>query len=284
MESIYDGMNIIRTLRYELSSVLTNLDILLLTSEKTASGSIYEALSSLDLNTTHLHSFEQLLLFNNNIQHYIKCFSDIIHYNNITNMKIPYIISIYRDPISRILSHYIWKNLYTHNELDINLNIKLCDYITSMPLCSDSIFNNVFNYKFDNYIFYEENIENDIIKDYSKPAYRVYIFRFDKINELEKIITDKIGDDFIIEKNNETKALNIDKYTDFINNYRIPKSLFDTILWLEEELFNFFYKKDEIDKIVNLYSSKIHDDGINYNYPKLNTYNEKRDWIMKNKI
>jgi hypothetical protein len=284
MELIYDGMNIIRTLRYELSSVLTNLDILLLTSEKTASGSIYESLTSLGLNTTHLHSFEQLLLFNNTIQYYIKDFSNVIYYNNIANIKIPYVISIYRDPISRILSYYIWKNLFTHQELDYNLNIKLCDYVGSMPLCYENIFSNVFNYKFNDYIFYEENIEDEIIKDYSKPSYRVYVFRFDKLNHLEKIISDKIGEDFIIEKRNETREINPEEYDNFINNYRIPKSLFNTILWLEDDLFSFFYNKDEIENIKKIYSTKIYDDNINYTYPEFKNYREKRDWICKNKI
>lgn len=282
MDIIKKGIEIVKQKNHPESIAIINLDVLLLTSQKTASSSIFNSLNNLNIKTTHLHSLDHFYFYNEQtLKFYIKNFNDIIEYNNKINKKVPIILSVYREPFGRLISYYLYAVFKEKSyKLDLNLNIPYRKIIGSMPICTENIFQGVFAKKFD------RNLNYHYI---DRKTHKIYIFKFDKLDAFENLMKRYLNRNFKLEKNNKSEDLDKDIYENFMKNYKMPLSMFRVLLWLEEEVMDFFYTQEEKDKIINSYKARTYNDNKIINFPTLekkdtirNIYMKKRAWVITN--
>jgi hypothetical protein len=281
MDIIKKGIELVKEKNHHESRAIINLDVLLITSQKTASTAIFNSLNKLNINTTHLHSLDHFYLYNDKtLNYFIKNFNDIIEYNNKINKKTPIVMSVYREPFGRLISFYLYNQLKDKNpKLDLNLNVPYRLIIGSMPICTEDIFQGVFAKKFDHNLNYH-NID--------KETHKIYIFKFDKLNAFENLVKRYLNNNFCLEKDNKTEDFDKDLYDNFMKNYKMPLSMFKILLWLEEEVMDFFYTPEDKQKIINMYKHRVYNDNKTLNFPTLekrdtirNIYNKKREWVLK---
>src|SRR3989304_9169485 len=177
----------IKEINNEESIALTNLDVLLLSSEKTGTVSLFCSFKNIGYNCTHLHSYNYFIYRNSILQNELLkySFKDFINNNYINNNKYPLIISIYREPISRILSLYLFLGIVQQT----NINRKhflnnFTKYYGFMPLLNEEI---IYSFLKNNYY---DKLNKNVYKKYD--SYHILITTFDNLDNISKIINEKL--------------------------------------------------------------------------------------------
>lgn len=253
------------------------IDIFCNTSPKSASTSLNNAFGRAGYSTIHVHStsylINDILKKNNNLPYFSFNIIDFIEFKK---NNVPLIIDVYREPLGRkissffhLLNIYLYKNVgkIIGNEFK-NINEFINYFINDVDKLIN-IFNNHFLFELENRnSFFEWRNDlfeiNDFKFDKNKNHMLIFnknkkylLLRFSDINNWESIFKE-LGYDIEIKTDNtgnEKQLKNL--YDKFKKNYYISDDLLNSLLYVENDTFDFFYTEQEKQKLIKKYYSKL---------------------------
>ena len=251
---------------------LLDIDFLVFSSQKTATQTIMNSLNYSGVKSLHCHVLENIDLQKDQFKIYLETYQN-------TNARELHIISVFRDPMERMISSFFQSlseeiNAYTdpynteeiHNQ-DENVIYKLswqelqtmfCDYTKLIDGWGESVIHicdeldvSVDDLEFD---------DDELIGVNDLHGCRLYLLRFDlMLPKLAVLLTRIAGRNIVVQSTNMNDSKYYAEYHEqFKNSLKVPPNVIKLVYDSRKKLMDLFYP----DQFNSILTAKIHQYGL----------------------